>query len=281
MDNKLSPYLKPPLTYYGGKQSIISHILPLIPPHDVYTEAYFGGGTVFWAKTPAKNETINDRLDLVVTFYKVLKNNYKSLKKRIDSTLVSRYDKTKAEQIIRNRKKYSKIDLAWAAWFTFNFSFNNKPFSGLKYSNAIGTCVPDQLKNKKERFTEHLVQRIEHATIENREAIFILKSRNVHNAFHEIDPPYLHADQGHYKGFKENDLIDLLDFLEKECKGKFILHNYNSDILSDYTYRNNWNKKEIKLRLVAPRKSGEIRNEVMVFNFNQQPYLFEKTQLFL
>ena len=33
---------KPPLTYYGGKQKMLKHIIPLTPEHVVYNEPFFG-----------------------------------------------------------------------------------------------------------------------------------------------------------------------------------------------------------------------------------------------
>lgn len=71
--------MKTPIAYYGGKQAIIHHILALVPAHEVYTEVFFGGGTLFWAKEPTKNETINDKLDIVINFYKVLRANFQQL----------------------------------------------------------------------------------------------------------------------------------------------------------------------------------------------------------
>ena len=38
---------KTPISYYGGKINMLKHILPLIPDHNIYTEAFFGGGAVF------------------------------------------------------------------------------------------------------------------------------------------------------------------------------------------------------------------------------------------
>lgn len=35
--------MKTPISYYGGKQTMLKHILPLIPQHRVYTEAFCGG----------------------------------------------------------------------------------------------------------------------------------------------------------------------------------------------------------------------------------------------
>jgi len=53
--------MRPPITYYGGKQSMVKEILPLIPEHNSYVEAFVGGGAIFWNKPPSKLETINDR----------------------------------------------------------------------------------------------------------------------------------------------------------------------------------------------------------------------------
>ena len=67
--------MRTPIAYYGGKQALLSYILPLVPDHKIYTEIFAGGASLFWAKKPAKNETINDRLGIVVNFYQVLKLN--------------------------------------------------------------------------------------------------------------------------------------------------------------------------------------------------------------
>ena len=38
--------MKTPISYYGGKQTLLKHILPLIPEHALYTEAFCGGCAV-------------------------------------------------------------------------------------------------------------------------------------------------------------------------------------------------------------------------------------------
>ena len=35
--------MRTPISYYGGKQTMLKHILPLIPSHKIYTEAFCGG----------------------------------------------------------------------------------------------------------------------------------------------------------------------------------------------------------------------------------------------
>jgi len=87
--------LKTPITYWGGKQKMLDYILPLIPKHGIYTEAFFGGGAVFWAKEPAKVEFINDKNAEVINFYRVLKQDFIKLKKEIDVTLHSEFQQKK------------------------------------------------------------------------------------------------------------------------------------------------------------------------------------------
>lgn len=132
----------------------------------------------------------------------------------------------------------------------------------------MSVSVPDTLKKRKQQFCEHLVSRIEHAYIENEDAIKIQESRNVPNAFHYIDPPYAGADQGHYHGYTWQDYEEQLDWMATKCTGKFLLSNYNSEMLDGYIKKYGWQKKEITHRLKAPRKSGPTKTEVLVYNYN-------------
>jgi len=107
----------------------------------------------------------------------------------------------------------------------------------------MSVAVPDTLAKRKSDFTENLVERIQHAYIENDDAIKILQSRNVKKAFHYLDPPYPNADQGHYKGYTFQDYDQLLYFLGTECKGKFLLSSYNSEMLDHNINIYGWHKK--------------------------------------
>ena len=256
-----------PIIYYGGKSSMLDNIIPIIPKHEVYTEVFFGGGAVFFAKQKSFNETINDRLDIVVNFYKQLKQNYKSLSQMIQSTLCSRSDHDKALLIIKNKTLFSSVDVAWAFWMLCNFSYGNKIGGGLKYSNIQSTVVPKILKKKKELFTQFLVERVQECCIENREALQVLASRNIKDAFHYLDPPYPDADQGHYKGYTFNDFQKLLLWCQDTCKGKFLLSNYNSEMLNCFIEKNNWWKKEFKINNKGMRKNDIHKIEVLVANY--------------
>jgi DNA adenine methylase len=264
--------VKTPIVYYGGKTAILNHIMEMVPLHDVYTETFFGGGALFWAKDPARNETINDRLDIVINFYRVLRTDFKKLKQLVNATLIGRSIRNEALQLIRIHKTnpviVDRVYLAWAFWVSTNFSFSNKIGGGYKYSNDMGTSIPQTLTNRKNEFTDLLVARIENAYIENTDALYILNSRNVQKAFHYLDPPYPNADQGHYAGYGFDEYEKLLKWCADECKGKFLLSSYNSKMLSEFIKVHGWSKKEITHRIKAPRKSGSSKVEVLVSNYS-------------
>jgi len=67
--NSYEPRLKSPISYYGGKTNLVSTILKLIPDHKIYTESFFGGGAIFFAKDPVESEIINDKNNLIINFY--------------------------------------------------------------------------------------------------------------------------------------------------------------------------------------------------------------------
>jgi len=99
---------KTPITYYGGK------LIPRIPEHRIYTESFFGGGAVYFAKPPAEAEIINDTNSLAITFYEVLKTDFNTLKAKIEATLFSRAAYSVALTIFRMPHLFNKLQQAWA-----------------------------------------------------------------------------------------------------------------------------------------------------------------------
>ena len=53
---------------------MLKHILPLVPKHKLYTEAFCGGATLLFAKEPAEGEVINDINMHLVNFYNTLQH---------------------------------------------------------------------------------------------------------------------------------------------------------------------------------------------------------------
>ena len=91
---------------------MLKHILPLVPPHQRYTEAFLGGGALFFAKEPAPSEAINDLNGNLITFFQVAQNQYPALKAKIDATLHARDTHAHAGNILARPWFYSPVDLS-------------------------------------------------------------------------------------------------------------------------------------------------------------------------
>lgn len=227
--------MKSPISYYGGKQSMVNDILPLIPEHKIYVEPFFGGGAIYWAKEPSHTEVINDVNMNVVNFYEVLKNAYFDLKKRIEATLHSRETYKKAMIIYDCPWLFADdpVIRAWAFFVVTNQGFSCK----------IGTWGYDRdkraktIQNNIDRFQEELADRIKYTQIENNKANKVILSRDTPETFVYADPPYIDSDQGHYGGYTEEHFKLDLDALTS-MKGKFLLSSYPSEILDRYVEEN-------------------------------------------
>ncbi len=187
--------MKTPITYYGGKQQMLRHILPLIPAHRIYTEAFFGGGAVFWAKAPAKIEFINDHNGEVINFYRVLKHDYPALKQAISATLHSEFQQKKAKGIYLNPDGHSEVERAWALWTLSHQSFYSILGSTWKCAKSRSTATSFQ--GRKDNFTENYSMRLERTSIFCRDALDVIKKTDRDAPFHYVAPPYFHDALGH------------------------------------------------------------------------------------
>jgi len=66
------PRLKGPFPYMGGKCHLVKKLLPYVPKHRYYIEAFGGAGNLLLAKEPAEFEVFNDIDHDIVNFFKVL-----------------------------------------------------------------------------------------------------------------------------------------------------------------------------------------------------------------
>ena len=258
--------MKTPITYYGGKQSMLSVILPLIPEHKLYCEPFFGGGAVFFAKEPSKIEVINDTNKEVINFYRTVQNDFVSLEKEIKISLHSRELHRKAKVIYENPDMFSELKRAWAFWLLANQSYSSDLSGGWSYDNQTGKSAK-RATNKREGFMEDYAIRLQGTQIECCDAIRIINSRDSEDAFFYIDPPYYNANMGHYDGYTIEDFEMLLKTLSK-IEGRFLLNSYPSDILSEYVGKNDWQSKEIAGSINTHARAGKRKKKVEVLTAN-------------
>ena len=261
--------LKTPISYYGGKQSMLKYILPNIPEHTTYIEPFVGGGAVFWGKQPSKLEILNDTNRELINFYEVLKNDFVSLEKMVRISLHSRDMHRKAWVIYEHPDMFDRVKRAWAVWVLASQGFGGQLSSSWGRDKTNNKSVK-QVKNKRENFTEDFAIRLQEVELESRDAIKIITSTDYKEAFFYCDPPYYNADMGHYDGYTIEDFKLLLNTLSK-IEGKFMLSSYPSDILNDYIKNNGWYSQEFEMRVAVSNK-GKRKIEVLTANY---PLKFE------
>lgn len=256
---------KTPLSYYGGKQRLLHHILPLIPEHRIYTEAFCGGAAVFWAKQPSPVEVINDLNEGVVGFWRMLKTEFDALKAEIELTPHSREIYKDAMHVLERPHLFDDLKVAWAFYIGCIHGFSSMPGSW-GYDSSGSTTR--KINNKKSEFGPHLTQRLASTQIERNDGLRVIASRDAEDAFHYVDPPYHNSDCGHYSGYSETDFENLLQLLGK-VKGKFLLSSYPSDILKRYSQANGWHTIEVvqSVAVTGKRSTAKKKIEVLTANY--------------
>lgn len=281
--------MRPPYSYYGGKTNMLPHILPLIPKHVQYCEIFFGGGALLFAKPQSKNEVINDLNGHVTNFYMQLKTNFYELQKLIHGTLHSEILHTEAQKIIfEEPEKHDDLKRAWAWWVCNNLSFSFVANGGFAFGTtgmALGT------KNRRDRFTEQYVRRLETVEVFNRDALELIALKDHPDTFMFIDPPYVSSDCGSYKGYTEADFVNLLNALQN-IKGKFLLTSYPEKSLLQFREEcsvekigeeKGWRWRDTKqiISVNGKRDEPKFKTECMTWNYQEpssQQNLFENQE---
>jgi DNA adenine methylase len=258
--------VKTPISYYGGKQQMLRHILPIIPKHNLYCEPFCGGAAVYWAKTPSNVEVINDTNEELINFYRILQTRFKDLQALVKITLHSRKMFKEAWDIYNNPVRADEVKRAWAIFMIASQSFGSQLKNSWGYDRKKGG-VAIKVMNKKRNFTEALHERIERTQIDCQDGLKVIKAFDCAESFFYIDPPYPGSNQGHYCGYTFDDLEILLKMLV-DIKGKFLLSNYPHKIIEDYSKSNGWSQRKFKLPLSVSKKAVKpMKIEVLTANY--------------
>lgn len=257
--------MRPPIAYYGGKQTLLPVILPMIPVHKRYVEPFLGGGAVYWSKPPSEVEIINDLDGFVTNFYQVVKSDFAALKAMVDATAFGRESHERAASVRQNQDFFSPLQRAWAFFILSNASLyavldNPCAFPGRDIK------VVTTFYSKAKRFTDVYADRLQTTFVEQRDAIYVITHNDSEDTFFFVDPPYFNSNMGHYGGYLDADFDRLLSTLAS-LKGRFILTCYPSELLDSHLLLNpNWVAEFREMSLSAGSK-GKKKTEVLVRNF--------------
>lgn len=270
--------MKPPISYYGGKQRLASKIIPYIPKHTVYAEPFCGGATVLFKKpwpdvtnNHHYREAINDKHDELINFFRVLRDHGDELARRISLTPYSQKEHALA-------KEYNGDDLIERArcyYICIMQSFSNTYKAGWR----TGTFSNNHPLSFKNREMLQYVDRMKDLYIANEDALKFIKRWDSPHTFFYVDPPYPGAHQGYAEKYTQEQFEELIDTLAK-AKGSFILSCYENEAVPK-----DWKRVEFSAMSTAANgktrsnKNG-ARTEVVWMRGNTQPVRPEIQKLY-
>lgn len=226
----MSERVRPILRWPGGKSRMLKRLLPMIPPHVCYGEAFSGGLAVLLAKERSKVEVVNDVNGDLVALYRNLQFHLPALLGEINWLFSSR----------KNLRDFiaqpGLTELQRAARFLL---VNRTSFGGNMNSFAVAKSAGGGAAFDRATVGELLGKahdRLDRVVVEQLPYERFLANYDSKETFFFLDPPYLNADTGSYKGWTEEQLREMRKRVGK-LKGQWLVtvddSPLNRDLFSD------------------------------------------------
>jgi len=211
-------------------------ILPNIPPHEHYAEPFAGAATVFLAKPLARLNTINDRDENIVSFFRVLQEPRKTqaLLRRLKYTPYSRSEYRKACMLLSSGRQLDDVVRAWAFYVAQSMSVSHSYYynprgRGFGQSRRPTTIVYSSYLGRIRRLLE-IASKLRMAQIENIDGVRLMERVDSPDVFMFVDPPYISRTVRLKASIYSADYDDtlherLMDFL-LVAKAKIMLASY-------------------------------------------------------
>lgn len=257
--------IKPVLKYPGAKWRLAEWIISHFPAHQHYVEPYFGSGAVFFNKTPAKHEVINDLSGDVVNLFRVIREDGEQLAALIEMTAYARGEYELSYQACDDPTERARRFLV-RCWQSHGFytevakhgwSIGAVGNAGIKRAYAW-----DRLPSVLRLCAGRLIQ----AHIAQDDALNLLRIYRRTDTLIYADPPYPHGTRkrGIYTEDRMTDadhaaLLDALDALDAH-PGPVVLSGYHCALYDDRL--KHWHTREKQ----AQAEKGNTRTEVLWLN---------------
>lgn len=188
------------------------------------------------------------------TFFDVLSRRGSELADRIAVYPLSEDHYYRSTEICKNSAGVDELELAIAFFVNIRQSFSNMLNAGWGRS-VFGVNQPTTWSNAK--YLYNYVERMSSVGISCQDALKCITQFDSPQTFFYCDPPYPGTDQGHYKGYTQEDFNELVTILSA-CKGSAIVSCYNQD---DRFEPRLWSKAEFSAACSARGRIGYDRSK--------------------
>jgi DNA adenine methylase len=232
------------LRYPGSKWSIASQIASYFGPHYHYVEPYFGSGAVFFTKDPSPHEIVNDYNELVVNFFRILRDRTDDLVWELEATPWSRAEYDEAHIVTGDaledaRRFVVRIWQAHASDLAKKTGWKNRGVRQQARGMSVRwQRVPAELAE--------LAWRMKDAEIEHRPALEVMRRFSAKDTMIYADPPYLPSTRTqtmYGQEMTEAEHIEMLEVLVAHA-GPVVLSGYANDLYDQALV--GWERIEVK-----------------------------------
>lgn len=244
----------------GNKSRIANKIIEHFPPHELYIEPFFGAGGMFFAKSLAKYNIVNDIDDEVYNCFIVLQNHKDELKQLMEGIP---YHESLLKHW-RNNKETDPIKKAARFLFLSNYSYLGT-MEQMRYTcgNNAKPMLIKNIDNAYELCKDVLFMNCDFREMFDRVA-YRHKEKDKARAFIYADPPYLGTNDNYSNSFTEKNTIDLFSVLV-ESGIRFAISEFNNPFILDLAKKYNLN-----IIPICERQTLKNRNiEILITNYEK------------
>ena len=257
-------------SWYGGKFSHLSWLLPLLPKCHHYCEPFGGSAAVLLNREPSPVETYNDLDGQVVNFFRVLREKRDRLILALSLTPYSREEFVRV--VTSDHNDYSSVEQARRFYVCArqvrtglaqtatpaSWSQSKRSRCGLAEQVSRWLGGIEQLPD--------IAERLLRVQLENRPALEVIRLYDDKKTLFYCDPPYPHesrtGDSSYLHEMTDQEHKLLAEALKK-CQGRVALSGYACPLL--LKLYQNWRMVKSKIK---PCPSGSTpRQEALWCNF--------------
>ncbi|WP_173201686.1 DNA adenine methylase [Geobacter sp. SVR] len=243
----------------GGKRKLAKSILPHFPSHDCYVEAFAGGAALFFLKSPAHTEVLNDCNNELINLYRICQHHLEEFIRHFKWSLVSRqmFDWLKITPV----ETLTDIQRACRYYYIQKMAFGGKA-----HGQVFGTSKTQPPRLNLLRLEESLSQahlRLSRCYIEHLHWRICVNKYDGPNTLFFLDPPYWKVE--HYGVLFPWEEYEALAVVMGEVKGKAILTiNDHPAIRALF---GGFRSMPVEARYTVGGNRGELSGERIYFNW--------------
>lgn len=231
-----------PFRYAGGKFYARKLIIEHIPKHSYYVEPFAGGASIFFAKSKAEKNWLNDIDEELINCMKVIRDNPHELIWQLKDEVATK----ERHGYYKNEYKPSNEIERAARWFYLN----RTSYSGIMNIQNCFWGYGDKYSMRPENWPRNILRtskKLENVILSSKDFEEVIEEVD-DEAFMFVDPPYFNADQDKFytHAFTKDDHYRLCEVLKRNSNRiKFLITYDNTPAVKElYSWALNIFEKE-------------------------------------